>query len=80
MSPFAGTGANLAMLDATELARELFATHDPVTAIKAYEAEMFARAKATAEESARNLDLCISLDGAERLAKQMAIYGAEQSC
>lgn len=75
MSPFAGAGANLAMLDAAELASELLATPHPSQAIKAYETKMFARAKEAAEESARNLELCISPDGAERLAKQMAIYG-----
>lgn len=78
MSPFAGAGANLAMLDAAELAKELLATHDPSEAIKTYETKMFARAKEAAEESARNLELCIAPDGAERLAKQMAIYGAAQ--
>jgi 2-polyprenyl-6-methoxyphenol hydroxylase-like FAD-dependent oxidoreductase len=74
MSPFAGAGANLAMLDASELVRELIAARDPSVAIKAYEAKMFERAKEMGEESARNLDLCIAPNGAEQLAEQMAIY------
>ncbi|MCK1718681.1 NAD(P)/FAD-dependent oxidoreductase [Bradyrhizobium sp. 141] len=78
MSPFAGAGANLAMWDAAELASELLATPRPSQAIRAYEAKLFTRAKEAAEESARNLELCISPNGAERLAKQMAIYGAAQ--
>lgn len=74
MSPFAGAGANLAMLDAAEFAAELLAARDPSVAIKTYEQKMFARASAAAEESARNLEMCIASDGAERLAKQMLIY------
>ncbi|HBR2024126.1 TPA: FAD-dependent monooxygenase [Klebsiella variicola] len=76
MSPFAGEGANLAMLDAAEFAAELLASREPALAIKAYNAKLFARAKAAAEESARNLDICIAPDGAARLAAQMAIYHA----
>lgn len=74
MSPFAGESANQAMLDGAELAEELLATRDPSAAIKAYEAKMFARTQEAAEESARNLELCIGPDSARRLAKQMAIY------
>lgn len=76
MSPFAGEGANLAMLDAAEFAAELLSSRDPAVAIKAYNARLFVRAKAAAEESARNLDICIAPDGAAGLAAQMAIYHA----
>ncbi|RQQ57187.1 FAD-dependent oxidoreductase [Burkholderia stagnalis] len=76
MSPFAGEGANLAMLDAAEFAKALLATKDPSEAIKSYEEKMFERAKLAAEESARNLDLCIAPDGAENFTKQMAAYEA----
>jgi len=78
MSPFAGAGANLAMLDAAEFAEELLASRDPAFAIKTYEEKMFARARDAAEESARNLEICIAPDGAERLAKQMLIYSSVQ--
>jgi hypothetical protein len=64
------------MLDAAEFARDLLTTRDPGEAINAYEAKMFARSKEAAEESARNLELCIAPDGAQRIAKQMAIYEA----
>lgn len=74
MSPFAGEGANLAMLDAAEFASALLAAKDPRAGIQTYEARMFARGKAAAEESARNLDLCVSIDGAANLATQMAAY------
>ncbi|MGO7136467.1 FAD-dependent oxidoreductase [Rhizobium leguminosarum] len=71
MSPFAGEGANLAMLDAAELAKAMLATDNSVDAIKAYETTMFLRAERAAKESAENLELCFTPDGAERLARQM---------
>jgi 2-polyprenyl-6-methoxyphenol hydroxylase-like FAD-dependent oxidoreductase len=76
MSPFAGAGANLAMLDAAELANALLATRDPAAAIKAYEAKMWPRAKEAAEESARNLEICIAPGAARHLAELMASYQA----
>jgi 2-polyprenyl-6-methoxyphenol hydroxylase-like FAD-dependent oxidoreductase len=68
MSPFAGEGANLAMLDATELALAIVhADNDLAGAIQTYEAELFERARTLAEESAANLDICIAPDGARRM-------------
>lgn len=55
MSPFAGEGANLAMLDAAELAVAL-AEHDDVeSALSAYETALFPRAEEAARGSADNL-------------------------
>lgn len=63
MSPFAGEGANLAMLDATDLALALVEHGEDIeTALTQYEAVMFPRAAAAAEGSARGLDMCFAAD------------------
>ena len=77
MSPFAGAGANLAMQDGAALALALVSSRDPAIAIANYEREMFARAKASAAESALNQDMCISKHGARRMAEKMRSYAAE---
>ena len=63
MSPYAGEGANLAMLDATELALALVEhPGDVETALTRYETAMFPRAAAAAEGSAQGLDVCFAAD------------------
>lgn len=78
MSPFAGEGANLAMLDGAELGAAV-AAHpgDIETALAAYEDTLFPRSEASAAESAENLDMCFNPDGAQRLVEQFAQYQAE---
>ncbi|HEY3710661.1 MAG TPA: NAD(P)/FAD-dependent oxidoreductase [Amycolatopsis sp.] len=67
MSPFAGLGANLAMLDGAELALAIAAG----TPIADFEAKMQARAAEAAAESAVNLEAFLSPRGAEGVAELM---------
>ncbi|MEU3042983.1 NAD(P)/FAD-dependent oxidoreductase [Streptomyces diastaticus] len=73
MSPFAGEGANLAMLDGAELAAALLARpQDPERALATYEAALFPRGERAARESAESLELCFGPDAARRLAAMMS--------
>jgi 2-polyprenyl-6-methoxyphenol hydroxylase-like FAD-dependent oxidoreductase len=62
MSPYAGEGANLAMLDGLELALAIAAHHDVETALARYETAMFPRAEESATGSAAGLDMCFAAD------------------
>lgn len=63
MSPFAGEGANAAMLDGCELALALIERRDDVeTALGEYETAMFSRSADASRRSARGLDLCFAAD------------------
>jgi 2-polyprenyl-6-methoxyphenol hydroxylase-like FAD-dependent oxidoreductase len=75
MSPFAGEGANLAMLDGAELGLAL-AGHpgDTESALAAYEQTLFARSEASAAESAANMALLFADDAPQGLLSQFAFY------
>jgi 2-polyprenyl-6-methoxyphenol hydroxylase-like FAD-dependent oxidoreductase len=63
ISPYAGEGANLAMLDAADLALAIAECGGDVeAAVTRYEKTMFLRAAAAAETSAQGLDLCFAAD------------------
>ncbi|MEV7011223.1 NAD(P)/FAD-dependent oxidoreductase [Streptosporangium sp. NPDC051022] len=73
MSPFAGEGANLAMLDGAELGQAV-ADHpgDIESALAAYEKALFPRSEASAGESAASLELMFGPDPITRLAGRFA--------
>ncbi|MCO5606194.1 hypothetical protein L7F22_060381 [Adiantum nelumboides] len=72
MSPFSGQGANSAMLDAADLAREVAATpHDLTGAVARYEATMFPRAEHNAAGAAQGLERFFS---AEAAADPVAVF------
>ncbi len=75
MSPFAGEGANLAMLDGAELGLAL-AEHpgDAEAALAAYERTLFARSEASAAESAANMAIIFADDAPQGLLDQFASY------
>ncbi|MFJ8690964.1 FAD-dependent oxidoreductase [Micromonospora wenchangensis] len=75
MSPFAGEGANLAMLDGAELGRAIAANPGDVeSALTAYEEDLFPRSAGAAEEAARNLELCFDERAPHSLLDQFASY------
>ncbi|RSN60846.1 FAD-dependent oxidoreductase [Amycolatopsis sp. WAC 04182] len=75
MSPFAGEGANLAMLDGAELGLALAANPGDVeAALCTYEAALFPRSEASAAESAESLVLCFAEDSPKPLLDQFASY------
>ena len=79
MSPFAGEGANLAMLDGAELAEAILAHPDDVeTALAIYEAALFPRSEAAATESTDNLISSFRADAPQGMLDQMALYAHDE--
>ena len=79
MSPFAGEGANLAMLDGAELAEALLAhPNDVETALASYEATLFPRSEATAAEANHNLSVSFQPDAPQGMLDLMAQYTSQK--
>lgn len=71
MSPFAGAGANLAMLDAAELADAIINHADLEEAVQVYETKMFEYAGETATVTQSNMELFFSDNAIEELCELM---------
>jgi 2-polyprenyl-6-methoxyphenol hydroxylase-like FAD-dependent oxidoreductase len=70
MSPFAGEGANLAMMDGAELGKAIAANPGNIeVALAAYETALFPRSAAAAIEAQRNLGICFGDDAPASLVK-----------
>jgi 2-polyprenyl-6-methoxyphenol hydroxylase-like FAD-dependent oxidoreductase len=67
MSPFAGEGANLALIDGADLARAILAGGELDAALAAYEKKVVRRGAKSAAESARGLDMLFN----DRAPKQL---------
>lgn len=74
MSPFAGEGVNLAMLDATQLALAIAHYDDLDEAVSVYEEKMYVYSSRSAEESDKNLKLIFSDDAATKLKETFDQY------
>ena len=73
MSPFAGAGANLALVDGAELGKAV-AAHpgDVEAALAAYEDPMFTRSAATTAEAAASMAVCFRDDAPHGLLEMFA--------
>lgn len=79
MSPFAGEGVNLAMLDGAELAEAILAHPDDVeTALASYEAALFSRSEAATAESNSNLSVIFRPDAHQGMLDLMAQYAVSK--
>ncbi|MFF4896572.1 FAD-dependent oxidoreductase [Streptomyces sp. NPDC001068] len=78
MSPFAGEGANLALIDGAELGLALVAhPGDTEAALAAYEERMFARAERSAAESAASGAMLFGADAPQGLVDMFTAHGPE---
>lgn len=72
MTPFAGEGVNLAMLDGLELSKAIIhgtKSGDLTSAVRKYEEEMMARSHEKMEETWRNLELFFQKDAPREFVK-----------
>jgi len=81
MTPFAGVGVNLAMIDALNLAKALVGCAGEkgklLAAMRVFEAEMFQRGEQYARKTLENLQSHFSADGGEERARLLKGHGAK---
>ncbi|KEO83062.1 FAD-dependent oxidoreductase [Tumebacillus flagellatus] len=74
MSPFAGEGVNLALLDAAELANAIHEQKTIAEAVASYEQNMYAYSSEKARQSDESLRLCFSDNAAAKLSEMMSQF------
>jgi 2-polyprenyl-6-methoxyphenol hydroxylase-like FAD-dependent oxidoreductase len=77
MSPFAGAGANLAMLDASELALSIIHHDDIDEAVHKYELKMFEYAGEMASVTKMHMDLFFETNAAEKVKELIESFTKE---
>ncbi|MFD7493579.1 FAD-dependent oxidoreductase [Streptomyces sp. NPDC059832] len=80
MSPFAGEGANLALIDGADLGRCLAEHSGNIeAALSAYEATLFLRSEETARESAEGLEIIFNERAPQPLLDMFASFDAQRT-
>ncbi len=79
MPPYAGEGVNMAMLDALVLSQLLLHEDTPFAAIKAYEAEMFARMQRRTTDTMANTEMFYAPDASERVVALFRSFGGPEA-
>ncbi|MBE5102226.1 FAD-dependent oxidoreductase [Priestia aryabhattai] len=79
MSPFAGAGANLAMLDAAELALSIINHDDIDEAVHKYELKMFKYAGEMSSITKKYMDLFFETNAAEKIKELMKSFHKEEN-
>jgi 2-polyprenyl-6-methoxyphenol hydroxylase-like FAD-dependent oxidoreductase len=79
MPPYAGEGVNMAMLDALVLSQRLAAEKNPVTAIAAYQEEMFARMRHMTEDTMANTEMFYAPDAADQVVRLFRSFAGQGS-
>ena len=81
MTPFAGEGVNLAMLDSLELANNIITTYKDKggegmdDAVKAYEEKMFSRTEKKMKKTLRNQKILFADDAVEAIVRMFNSFG-----
>ena len=79
MPPYAGEGVNMAMLDALRLSKLFLSEDMPLTAIAAYQAEMFSRMRHTAAETMVNTEMFYAPDASDRVVALFRSFGGTET-
>lgn len=79
MPPYAGEGVNMAMLDALVLSKVLLSEATPLSAITAYETEMFTRMQHMTADTMTNTEIFYAPDAAARVVALFHNFGGTES-